>query len=427
MNAEAKPWGRSTLALLRAGPFRRYLLGTSISDTGTWMQMMAQGWVMSGLTNKAIMLGLVNFASGLPMIFLVMLGGSFADRGDKRKILIWTQIVQIALALILGGLIYAGKIQIWHVIAVAGLLGIAFAFEHPALSALVPELVRQEEIASAVALDRAVFHGSRLLGPAIAGVVVSVWNTATAFFANAFTFIALIIALVSLPPRPVGSHEEEAMRASGIKDGFRYVRADRPSLAMVGMIAVMTICIFPTVSVMMPLYVRDVLQLGADKLGFIMAGSGLGSIFGAIALIMIPRRHRAAGMATAAAAVSLAVLGLSQVHGFPLAFAALLVTSLGLSLIFGLSNTIVQERAPNHLRGRVSAVMGLSFFGLMPIAGLGVTSLADAIGMRTSLAFSSVLYGIGSLAILGWIGAQLNQTPAPATPVAKTPPEVAAV
>ena len=427
MNAEAKPWGRSTLALLRAGPFRRYLLGTSISDTGTWMQMMAQGWVMSGLTNKAIMLGLVNFASGLPMIFLVMLGGSFADRGDKRKILIWTQIVQIALALILGGLIYAGKIQIWHVIAVAGLLGIAFAFEHPALSALVPELVRQEEIASAVALDRAVFHGSRLLGPAIAGVVVSVWNTATAFFANAFTFIALIIALVSLPPRPVGSHEEEAMRASGIKDGFRYVRADRPSLAMVGMIAVMTICIFPTVSVMMPLYVRDVLQLGADKLGFIMAGSGLGSIFGAIALIMIPRRHRAAGMATAAAAVSLAVLGLSQVHGFPLAFAALLVTSLGLSLIFGLSNTIVQERAPNHLRGRVSAVMGLSFFGLMPIAGLGVTSLADAIGMRTSLAFSSVLYGIGSLAILGWIGAQLNQTPAPATPVAKTRPEVAAV
>ena len=197
------------------------------------------------------------------MIFLVMLGGSFADRGDKRKILIWTQIVQIALALILGGLIYAGKIQIWHVIAVAGLLGIAFAFEHPALSALVPELVRQEEIASAVALDRAVFHGSRLLGPAIAGIVVSVWNTATAFFANAFTFIALIIALVSLPPRPVGSQEEEAMRASGIKDGFRYVRADRPSLAMVGMIAVMTICIFPTVSVMMPLYVRDVLQLGA--------------------------------------------------------------------------------------------------------------------------------------------------------------------
>ena len=427
MNAEAKPWGRSTLALLRAGPFRRYLLGTSISDTGTWMQLMAQGWVMSGLTNKAIMLGLVNFASGLPMIFLVMLGGSFADRGDKRKILIWTQIVQIALALILGGLIYAGKIQIWHVIAVAGLLGIAFAFENPALSALVPELVAQEEIASAVALDRAVFHGSRLMGPAIAGIVVSVWNTAAAFFANAFTFIALIVALLSLPPRPVGSQEEEAMRASGIKDGFRYVRADRPSLAMVGMIAVMTICIFPTVSVMMPLYVRDVLQLGADKLGFIMAGSGLGSIFGAIALIMIPRPYRAAGMAAATAAVSLAVLGLSQAHGFPLAFATLLVTSLGLSLIFGLSNTIVQERAPNHLRGRVSAVMGLSFFGLMPIAGLGVTSLADAIGMRTSLAFSAVLYGIGSLAILGWIGRQLNQTPAPALPLVKTPPEVAPV
>src|SRR5438105_3366936 len=143
MKAEAKPWGRETLAILRAGPFRRYIIGTSISDTGTWMQIMAQGWVMSTLTNKAIMLGMVNFAAGLPMIFLTMFGGSAADRYDKRKILVWTQIVQIALALVLGSLIYSGRVQIWHIITVAGLLGIAFAFEHPALSALVPELVRR--------------------------------------------------------------------------------------------------------------------------------------------------------------------------------------------------------------------------------------------------------------------------------------------
>src|SRR6267143_4038829 len=102
MHAEAKPWGGGALALLRPGPFRRYIIGTSISDTGTWMQIMAQGWVMSTLTNKAIMLGMVNFAAGLPMIFLTMIGGSAADRYDKRKILVWTQIVQIALALVLG-------------------------------------------------------------------------------------------------------------------------------------------------------------------------------------------------------------------------------------------------------------------------------------------------------------------------------------
>jgi MFS family permease len=427
MNPPAKPWGRETLALLRAGPFRRYIIGACISDTGTWMQMMAQGWIMSGLTNKAVMLGLVNFASGLPMIFLTMIGGSIADRGDKRKVLAITQVVQIVLALVLGALIYTKQIQIWHIIVVAALLGIAFAFEMPSLSALVPELVKHEEIASAVAVDRAVFHGSRLLGPSIAGIIVAAWGTATAFFVNAFSFVAFIVTLISLPARPVESAEDEAKRKSGIKDGFRYVRADRPSLAMVGMIAVMTICIFPTVSVMMPLYVRDVLLLGPDKLGFLMAGAGLGSIFGAIILIMIPRHHRAGSMAAATVAVAVAVLGLSLVRGFALAFPALLVTSLGLSLIFGLSNTIVQERAPGYLRGRVSAVMGLSFFGLMPLAGLGVTSLADAIGMRTALGASSVFYAVGSLSILAWIGSQLNQTPTTPQPSAEVPPEVAAV
>src|SRR5438477_6328123 len=139
MNSDAPASRGKMLALLRPGPFRRYIIGTSISDTGTWMQIMAQGWVMSTLTDQAIMLGMVNFAAGLPMIFLTMFGGSAADRFDKRRILVWTQVVQIALAVVIGLLILTGRIQIWHIIAVAGLLGIAFAFEHPALSALVPE------------------------------------------------------------------------------------------------------------------------------------------------------------------------------------------------------------------------------------------------------------------------------------------------
>jgi MFS family permease len=424
MNAEAKPWGGETLAVLRGGAFRRYIIGTSISDTGTWMQVMAQGWVMSTLTDKAVMLGMVNFAAGLPMIFLTMFGGSAADRFDKRRILVWTQVVQIALALVVGCLIYSGRIQIWHIIAVAGLLGIAFAFEHPALSALVPELVRREEIASAVAVDRAVFHCARLVGPSVAGVIVGVWGAATAFFANAFSFLALIIALVSLPPRPIGSQEEEEKRASGFKDGFRYVRADKPSLAMVGMIASMTIFIFPAVSVMMPLYVRDVLHFGPERLGYLMAASGVGSVLGAIGLISIPRGRRLAWMMVAALAVTFSVLAFSQVHVFGFAVASLIVISFGLSLIFGLSNTIVQERAPSHLRGRVSAVMGLSFFGLMPITGLVVTSLADAIGMRTMLAASAFGYGVVALLILSRIGGRLNETPA--TPLSPAP-EVAAV
>jgi len=424
MSAGTKPWGSGTLALLRPGPFRRYIIGTSISDTGTWMQIMAQGWVMSTLTDKAIMLGMVNFAAGLPMIFLTMFGGSMADRFDKRRILIWTQVVQIALAIVVGILIFSGRIQIWHIIAVAGLLGIAFAFEHPALSALVPELVTHEEIAGAVALDRAVFHCARLVGPSVGGLIVGLWGAATAFFTNAVSFFAFIIALVSLPPRPIGSQEEEQQRASGIKDGFRYMRADKPSLAMVGMIASMTIFVFPTVSVMMPLYVREVLHFGPDRLGYLMAASGIGSVFGAITLVSIARSRRLGWMMASAVAVMFAVLALSRVTTFGFAAASLVVISFGLSLIFGLSNTIVQERAPSHLRGRVAAVMGLSFFGLMPIAGLGVTSLADAIGMRTALAISAVGYGAAALFILSRIGRRLNETPAAIT--SSPTPEVAA-
>src|SRR5207247_1284291 len=146
------------LALLRPGSFRRYIIGSAISDTGTWMQVMAQGWVMSTLTNKTILLGMVNFAAGIPTLALTMLGGSVADKYDKRKILIWTQFAQTALALIVGILVYTGRIHVWHVVVIAAFLGICIAFEMPAINALVPELVKRDEIATAIALDRSVFH-----------------------------------------------------------------------------------------------------------------------------------------------------------------------------------------------------------------------------------------------------------------------------
>src|ERR1700738_1229948 len=165
MSADVKVSTRHALRVLRPGPFRRYIIGRAISDTGTWMQMMAQGYVMSTLTNKAILLGLVSFAAGLPTIIFTPIGGSAADRLDKRKILIATQIAQIIFAIALGWLVMRNRIQISHIIFFSALLGVTIAFEMPAISALVPELVRRDEIAPAIALARAIFHGSRLVGP----------------------------------------------------------------------------------------------------------------------------------------------------------------------------------------------------------------------------------------------------------------------
>ena len=427
MSADVKLSTRNALRVLRRVPFRRYIIGSAISDTGTWMQVMAQGYVMSTLTNKAIMLGMANLAAGLPMLLLTMVGGSAADRFDKRKILLVTQYVQIALAISIGFLIMSGKLQIWHILAFAVALGISNSFEMPTLNALVPELVTRDEIQSAIAVDRAVFHGSRVVGPSLAGIFISVWGAASAFFLNAISFVALIIALLMIPPRPRGTAEEEEKRASGIKDGFRYVAKDKPSLAMIGLIAATTVFIFPIITVMMPLYVRLVLGLGADRLGFLMGSSAVGSVIGAIFLISIPRTKRVPIMMLNVGIVAVAIFSLSRAPSFYLATGLLIFNSLGLAMNFGLANTIVQERAPDYLRGRVSAVFMLSFVGLMPVAGLGITSLSDLIGMRTALAIAAGCYAVIALIVLGRVRRQCAQPAVAETPSAETPaPPIAA-
>jgi len=363
MSAETKLTARSALGVLRNAPYRRYIIGSAISDTGTWMQVMAQGYVMSTLTTKAVWLGMAQFAAGLPMLLLTMVGGSAADRYDKRRILLIAQFVQIALALAIGGLVWTGQIAIWHILTFAAILGVSNSFEMPALSALVPELVKKEQIQSGIAIDRSVFHGSRVVGPTIGGILISAWGTASAFFANAISFVALIVALLSLPPRQKGSAEEEERRGTGIKDGFRFVAKDKPSFAMVCLIATQSVCIFPIITVMMPLYVRMVLGLGPDRLGFLMGASAVGSLVGSIFLIGLAREKRVPLMILCALGVTGAIIGLSLGPSFYAATALLVVNSLGLATNFGLASTIVQERAPDYLRGRVSAVFMLSLSG----------------------------------------------------------------
>jgi MFS family permease len=424
---------RLALRVLRPGPFRRYIIGSSISDTGTWMQVMAQGYVMSTLTNKAIMLGMANLAAGLPMLLLTMAGGSAADRFDKRKILLATQYVQIALAISMGLLIMSGNIEKSHaersitvILAFAVVLGISNSFEMPTLNAFVPELVTRDEIQSAIAVDRAVFHGSRVVGPSLAGIFIGAWGAASAFFCNAFSFGALIIALFMIPPRSRGTAEEEQKRASGIKEGFRYVAKDKPSLAMIGLIAATTVFIFPIITVMMPLYVRLVLHLGANQLGFLMGASAVGSVIGAIFLISIPHRKRVPVMMLNVCVVAFAIFSLSRAPSFYVATGLLILNSLGLAMNFGLANTIVQERAPDYLRGRVSAVFMLSFVGLMPVAGLGVTGLSDLIGMPTALKIAAVCYAVIALIVLARVRRECSRPAAPEKPAVEPAPPMAA-
>jgi MFS family permease len=361
---------------------------------------MAQGWVVAGLTTSAFSLGLINFCAGLPMLALTMHGGTVADRHDKRLILFITQVVQIILALAIGWLVARGEIAVWHILVAGILLGISTAFEMPAASALTPELVEKDQLAAAIAVDRSIFHATRLAGPAIGGWLIGTLGTASAFFVNAASFLALIAAILTLHPRPRGTDEEEAMRQTGMKEGFDYVRRDKPTLAMISLLATLTTFISPFFMIMMPLYSRHVLGVDAQSHGLLMASSGIGAFGGSIWLLTIPQEKRMLYLRGGVVAVAGCMLGLATAQHLWQAIVSMIVLTLGTSTLFGLANTIVQERAPDSIRGRVSAIMGLSFFGILPFSGLVVSKFADLVSLRTAMGTGGIAFAVSAAGLL---------------------------
>lgn len=384
------------------GPFTRYMVGEGISMTGTWMQAMAQGWVMATLTASGLALAAVNFASGLPMLLLFRTGGMYADKYDKRRILQICQIVQIALALTLGNLIAHHLLEIWHVIACAVLLGVSNSFEMPAASAIVPELVSKQHIARAISVDRAIFHGTRLVGPALAGWLVGSYGAEWAFYLNALSFLALMIALTTLPPRARGTAEQEERRQGGMGAGFQHLRKDPPSLAMVVLLATNTLFVFPVMIVLLPLYGKNILHLEAAYVGWLMFSSGIGSVTGSLGIMFLPKTARQAVIGCAMALICVALISLSQANVFLWAAGSLTCLSLGVSTLVGVANTVVQERSPAEIRGRVSAIAGLSFFGFLPFAGLIMGALADHFGIREILFGSAICYCFLGFGVFIW-------------------------
>lgn len=401
---------RSTTSLLGPGPFRRYMIGESVSMTGTWMQLMAQGWVVTTLTQSALMLGLLSAASGLPQLLLTMQGGTVADRFDKRWILLACQVVQMLMALLVGYLIASGQIALWHLMAVSVVLGLTNAFEMPAASAIVPELVAKEDIPKAVALDRSVFHATRIVGPALAGVAIANYGNAMAFYLNALTFLVLAVAVATLPRSVAPKAEEGEEDQGGMKEGFAYVRSDPPTLAMISLIALTTVFIFPVMTVMMPLYATLVLAADAKALSFLVSVSAFGSLAGALGLLRVQRAWRPYVLALGAAGSAISLMLLAAASSLTMACVGLVLMTVSISGMVGLSNIVVQERAPAHMRGRVSAVAGLAFFGLMPLAGLVVTSLADAITIPYALLASSLCFAVGASFLLMGPGRQAVRT-----------------
>jgi MFS family permease len=386
--------------LLRRGPFARYMAGETISMIGTWMQVFAQNWVLTTLSLEATKLGWMVFAAGIPTLLLAMVGGSLADRFDKRWILIAALSIQLTLAILVGWLVQSHQIAIWHLYTVTALLGVVTAFEMPTVSAFIPELVSHDDLARALAIDRAIFHFTRMIGPAVAGFLIGELGEPLAYYVNAATFVVLAGAILTIGPRPRGTQEEEKERKGPMRAGFDFVRQDSPTRAMILLMASAALFASPFFMVTMPVYSRGVLGLDAAGMGLLMALSGVGSLIGAVSLLSVRPGHRASFLKCAVSAAVVGLLGLAGAPSFPVASVSIVLMTLGLSSGFGAAHIVIQERSPNAIRGRVSAVASLAFFGVMPFAGLGVAAFADHIGLRRAMVCGAIGYALAGAALL---------------------------
>lgn len=377
---------------------RDYLLfwgGMTISMVGTWMQGMALNWVVvSELSRSAAALGWINFAGSLPMLLFTLLGGVAADRQDRRKILYITQVAMMGLAFAFAYLIARGELALWHVLLLSALGGLAAAYDMPAFQAYYPTLVERRDLPRAIALNQASFHGSRVIGPALAGLALGAWGAASAFVANGVSFGAVILALLLIRTRPERGEIPKGSTLGAMQEGLRYVARDPRLQALLGLTAITTLFVFPNFAVLLPLYASEVLKTGPGGLSVLMSASGLGALLGALLLLKVTPEGRVRRIVLGTVAVTVAILIMARTRSIFLAVPAVALLSLGVSSAMGLVSTIIQATVPDSLRGRVMSVHGMMFVGIMPFSALLVPGAAERLGLPGELQIAGILHGL---------------------------------
>jgi MFS family permease len=380
--------------------FARFMLAEFVSMIGSWMQTQAQQLVIEQHAKTSIEQAFVSFVTLLIIPLLGPWGGTAADRYDRRFILLVVIGLQALLALAVGALVQVQMLVLWHLVLIGFALGVTHAFEGPAYSALLPELVPREKIGKAVALDRSVFHAARIIGPALAGIIVAWLGAASAFYANALSYLFPMVILCTLAPRPRGTDAEEQMRRTGFSAGWRHVRSDAPTFRIVLITAANTLFCSPFVVVMLTWYAKRTLHLSPAEVGWVMSFSGIGALSASVALMVIPFHHRIVFMRMGAVLSVLAMLLLAAAAGFITACAGYALLTLGLNFLFGIGNQLIQERSPDAIRGRVSAVASLSFLAVLPFSGLAVSGMEKLAGMRTTILLFAAGYAVVAWMIL---------------------------
>ncbi len=394
--------GRGFTALAHRN-FRLFFWGQLISLVGTWMQITAQAWLVLQLTGSAADLGIVTALQSLPVLFIGFFGGVIADWLPKRRLLVITQIVQMLLALILGLLVSTHLVQMWHVYALATLLGISNAFDMPARQAFVMEMVGREDLMNAVALGSMQFNAARVVGPAVAGISIAVIGVTGSFYANGLSFVAVIVGLMMMRTSEF-FEVEPAPRTSmfrSLGDGCAYV-ARTPTVLMITLLVGLLGLFAFNVSLLAPIFARDILHSGAAGYGGLMAGMGIGALAAALTAAYA---RRAGWLLILGGTLMFCIFQIffALSHVYLISFVLLMFVGYGMILFFTTANTAVQQGVPNPLRGRVMGVYMSVNMGMMPIGNLACGFVAGALGPVFALISSSLLAMTTLAGMAGWL------------------------
>ncbi|HAH32634.1 MAG TPA: MFS transporter [Elusimicrobia bacterium] len=379
--------------------YRLYFSGQIISLVGTWMQTVALSWLVYRLTGSAMLLGLVAFVSQIPSFLFAPITGVVADKFNRHRIILCTQTLAMAQALILAILVLFGRIEVWHIIALSAFLGIVNAFDMPARQSFVIEIVeRKEDLANAIALNSSIFNSARLIGPSVAGIFIAAFGEGICFLLNALSYLAVIAALLAMKinrkPADTLAHKKPG---SGFKEGLAYVFGFTPIKYILMLLALGSLLGMPY-TVLMPVFVKGVLKGGPRTLGFLMGCSGAGALCAALLLAWrkhVPGPERNIPLFSGLFGLGLMAFSFSRV----LAVSAICIAAASFGLISQMasSNTVIQTVVDDDKRGRVMALYSLAFMGMAPFGSLLAGWLASRIGAPWTIFLSGSVVLCGAV------------------------------
>lgn len=393
-----------TFAALRHRNFQLYFGGQLISVAGTWMQTVAQGWLVYQLTHSELSLGIVGFAAAIPALIISPWGGVVVDRVPKRMLLVLTQSAAMLLAFILSALAFTNTVQVWHIVVLSAGLGIVNAFDGPARQAFVVEMVGREDLTNGIAVNSMMFNGARVIGPALAGLLLAAIGAAWCFFINGLSFLAVIAGLLAMQLRPQPREVLVGSPWQQLQAGLIYVWRHTEILALI-LLALIFSVFGISYGTILPAFVDQVLHADAAAFGYLNAAIGLGAMVGAFLIARFgDQGQRGRWLAFANVAFPLILVVFAWTTYWP----ATLLLGFGLGICFmlefNLINTLLQVRVPDEVRGRVLSLYTITFFGFAPFGNLAIGILAEAWGLQPAVAASA-------LTTLGLAGAVLLLVP----------------